>query len=71
MDDSPKRKAVHRRRGMIGVGKVFTDLGVGKTGLLERCVRSLPMGADVEGLARRIVQVGGEFAFPEVGGGEG
>ena len=51
---------------VIGMGKVITDFGVHEPGLPEGGIRPLTVGGNIEALAGRVVQVGGEFAFPEV-----
>jgi len=57
---------------MVGVTEVFTDLGcVGEPGAVEGGVRAFAMRFDVQRLARRVVEVGGEFSFPEVHGSAG
>ena len=62
--ESWKREAIHGSSRMIGVGEVVTNFRIDKTGLAERCVRPLTVGANVERLARWVMQVGGKFLFP-------
>jgi hypothetical protein len=58
--------------GMVSAFEVFADLFSGKSRAVEGRVGAFAVGFDVERLAGRVVQEGGEFAFPEVGvGGRG
>ncbi len=57
-------EAIHSRSGVVCMGKIDANIGARKTGLGKCSVRSIAVRADVQGLAWRIVQIGGEFALP-------
>ena len=59
-----ERQAVRRSPGVVGVGEVVANLRVHKSGAVECHVGAVSVRADIQRLARRIMQVGGELSFP-------
>lgn len=51
------------------MSEVFANFGAGKTSSIERGVRPITVGADIDGFTRRVVEEGEEFAFPVGHGG--
>jgi hypothetical protein len=53
--------------GVVGVSEVFSNFRVRESRLTESGVGALTVGSDVQAFAGRVVEIGGKFAFPEIG----